>query len=240
MEKEFEASRQRIRKYSKNASLARAAGQFMKESMRAKYSYNFSWMGRMLIQYPEDVLVMQEIIWEIKPDLIIETGTAHGGSTVFYASMLKLLGRGHVISIDINVYPENKKDLARHPLARSITLIEGSSTDPKTIASVKRLAQGKKKILVVLDSLHSHQHVLQELQLYSPLVTKGCYIVVFDTFIEDMPPHSYPNRPWDKGSNPKTAVWEFLKKNSRFAIDKNLQKKLFITGCPDGYLKRIK
>lgn len=240
MEKEFETSRQRIKDYPENASLTRAARQFMKESMKAKYSYNFSWMGRMLIQYPEDVLAMQEIIWKTKPDLIIETGTAHGGSAVFYASMLKLLGRGNVISIDINVYPENKEDLANHPLSRLITLIEGSSINPQTIAKVKRLARRKKKVLVALDSLHSHQHVLRELELYSPLVTKGSYLVVFDTFVEDMPRHSYPDRPWDKGGNPKTAVWEFLKKNGAFRIDENLQKKLLITGCPDGYLKRIK
>jgi len=240
MKKELEASRQRRQSYSKNALLTRAAAKFMEESMHAKYSYNFSWMGRMLIQYPEDILVMQEIIWETKPDLIIETGTAHGGSAVFYASMLKLLGRGHVVSIDVNVYPENRKDLASHPLSRFITLIEGSSVDPKTIAVVKHLAQSKKKILVALDSMHSHKHVLRELELYSPLVTKGSYIVVFDTFVEDMPLHSYPDRPWDKGSNPKTAVWEFLKKNKTFTIDEDLQKKLLITGCPDGYLKRIK
>lgn len=240
MQAEFKKSAKRAARYRDNLRLIRAQKQFMKESMRAKYSYNFSWMGRMLIQYPEDIVVMQEIIWSTEPDLIIETGTAHGGSAIFFASLLKLLGHGKVVSIDINVYPENKMALREHPLSQLITLIDGSSTDPRVVARIKKIAQGKKKIMVVLDSLHSHEHVLKELEVYSPFVNKGGYMIVCDTFVEDMPPHSYPDRPWDKGSNPKTAAREFLKKNRNFIIDHTLQNKLLITGSPDGYLKRIK
>lgn len=206
-----------------------------------KYSYNFTWLGLPIIQFPQDILAMQEIIWKTKPDIIIETGIARGGSLIFYASMLKLLGKnGFVIGVDIDIRIHNKKALKQHSLYSKIKLIEGSSIDTKTIEKLKKLIKNNKKILVILDSNHSHEHVLQELYLYSPLVKKDNYLVVFDSIIEDLPSSLVKNRPWGKGDNPKTAIWEFLKNNKRFKIDKDIENKLLITVAPDGYLKCTK
>lgn len=206
-----------------------------------RYSYNFTWLGRPIIQFPQDILAMQEIIWRVKPDLIIETGIAHGGSLVFYASMLELLGGdGRVIGIDIEVRSHNRAAIESHPMFKRITMIEGSSTDEAVVEQVRELARGKQSVLVCLDSNHTHAHVLRELQLYAPLVTKGSYLVVFDTIIEDMPAGYFSGRPWDKGNNPKTAVWEFLKTTDRFEIDRDIPNKLLITVAPDGYLKCVK
>lgn len=206
-----------------------------------KYSYNFSWLGRPIIQFPQDIIAMQEIIWQIKPQLIIETGIAHGGSLIFYASMLKLLENdGLVLGIDIDIRQHNKVEVENHPMSKYIYMLEGSSTDKDIVAQVFKLARKKKPILVILDSLHTHDHVLAELNAYSPLVTKDSYLVVFDTVVEDMPENFFQDRPWGKGNNPKTAVWEFLKRNDRFEIDKDIESKLLITVAPDGYLKCIK
>jgi cephalosporin hydroxylase len=206
-----------------------------------KYSYNFSWMGRPIIQFPQDMVAMQEIIWQVKPRLIIETGIAHGGSLIFYASMLELLGNdGFVLGIDIDIRQHNRIEIEKHPMYKRIKMIEGSSTDQDVIAKVYEIAEGKAPILVALDSMHTHDHVVSELQAYSPLVTKDSYLVVFDTVIEDMPVDFFQDRPWGKGNNPKTAVWEFVKGNDRFEIDKDIQSKLLITVAPDGYLKCIK
>jgi len=211
------------------------------ESCKHKYSYNFTWLGRPIIQFPQDVIAMQEIIWSVKPDLIIETGIAHGGSLIFYASMLELTGgNGQVLGIDIDIRQHNRVEIERHPMFKRITMIEGSSIDEGIAKQVCAFAKDKKRILIALDSNHTHNHVLKELLLYSPLVTKGSYLVVFDTAIEDMPEGSFPDRPWDKRDNPKTAVWEFLKINDRFEIDKKIENKLLITVAPDGYLKCIK
>jgi cephalosporin hydroxylase len=206
-----------------------------------KYSYNFSWMGRPIIQFPQDIVSMQEIIWQVKPQLIIETGIAHGGSLIFYASMLELLGNdGFVLGIDIDIRQHNKLEIEKHPMYKRIKMIEGSSTDQDVIAKVYEIAEGKAPILIALDSMHTHDHVLRELQAYSPLVTKDSYLVVFDTVIENMPKDFFEDRPWGRGNNPKTAVWEFLKGNDRFVIDKDRDAKLLITVAPDGYLKCIK
>jgi cephalosporin hydroxylase len=206
-----------------------------------KYSYNFSWLGRPIIQFPQDIIAMQEIVWNVKPDLIVETGIAHGGSLIFYASMLELLGNdGQVLGIDIDIREHNRVEIEKHPMFKRITMIEGSSTDNKTVQQVYDFAKDKKHIIVALDSKHTYDHVLKELQLYSLLVTKDSYLVVFDTIIEDMPEDFFPDRPWGKGNNPKTAVWEFLKKTDRFEIDKEIENKLLITVAPNGYLKCIK
>lgn len=206
-----------------------------------KYTYNFSWLGRPIIQFPQDIIAMQELIWQIKPDLIIETGIAHGGSLIFYSSMMELLGEnGQVLGIDIDIREHNRVEIKKHPMFKRITMLEGSSIDPEIAKKVHAVARDKKKILVVLDSLHTHDHVTKELELYSPLVSNGSYLVVFDTIVEDMPGDFFPDRPWGKGNNPKTAVWEFLKKNDRFVIDKEIENKLLITVAPDGYLKCIK
>lgn len=230
----------RINEYPKNEDLQEAAASFMNNTINAKYSYNFSWMGRPIIQYPQDILAMQEIIWNIKPDIIIETGIAHGGSLIFYASMLELLGEnGLVIGIDIDIRRHNRAEIEKHPMFKRIKMIEGSSIDEAIVEKLLKIAEGK-KVLVCLDSNHTHEHVLRELELYAPLVSVGSYCVVFDTIVEDMPAGSYPDRPWDKGNNPKTAVYEFLKKNDHFEIDKNIENKLLITVAPDGYLRRVK
>jgi cephalosporin hydroxylase len=210
-------------------------------STKYEYSYHFSWLGRPIIQYPQDILALQELIWQVKPDLIIETGIAHGGSLIFSSSILELIGgSGQVLGIDIDIRSHNREEIEKHPMFKRITMFEGSSIDPEIIKKVYSFAKNKKKILVVLDSFHTHDHVVKELEVYSPLISKGSYLVVFDTIIEDMPNDSFPDRPWGKGNNPKTAVWEFLKKNNRFIIDKEIENKLLITVAPDGYLKCVK
>jgi len=184
---------------------------------------------------------MQEIIWRVKPRLIIETGIAHGGSLIFYASMLELIGEdGQVLGIDCEIRPHNRAAILAHPLARRIMMIEGSSTDEQVVRQVYELTRGRRPVLVALDSNHTHTHVLRELELYSPLVTKGSYLVVFDTIIEDLPEGLWPNRPWGRGNNPKTAVREFLRYNDRFVPDDEIEKKLLITAAPGGYLRCIR
>lgn len=239
---EFKAEcEQRIKSYSRNEPLLDATKKFMTESTPAKYSYNFSWMGRPIIQYPQDIIAMQEIIWRVNPDLIIETGIAHGGSLIFYASMLELIGgEGQVLGIDIDIREHNKLEIEKHSMFKRIKMIQGSSVDKDIVKKASDFAKEKKRVLVVLDSNHTHNHVLKELENYSPLVTKGSYLVVFDTIVEDLPSKFYPDRPWDKGNNPKTAVFEFLKRNDRFVIDKDVEQKLLITVAPSGYLKCVK
>lgn len=209
-------------------------------SCRHTYSYNFTWLGQPIIQYPQDIVAMQEIIWRVRPDLIIETGVAHGGGCLLYASMLDLLGgAGRVIGIDIEIRPHNRRALENHSLFRRITLVETSSTDPATVAEMRNIARGK-RVLVTLDSNHTHEHVLEELRLYGPLVTKGSYLVVFDTVVEDMPAELLGTRPWRPGNSPKTAVRAYLAETDRFVIDRELQNRLLITVAPDGYLKCVK
>ena len=232
---------QRIKHIPENALLQKTGGAFMLESLKANYSYNFSWMGRPVIQYPQDIVAMQEIIWNVKPDLIIETGIAHGGSLIFYASMLELLGgSGIVLGIDIDIREHNRIEIEKHSMFKRIKMLQGSSIDVNLVKQVEEIANTRKNIMVVLDSNHTHQHVLSELNLYSKFVSKESYLVVFDTIVEDMPEDSFPERPWGKGNNPKTAVHEFLKTHDSFVIDKSIQDKLLITVAPDGYLKRVK
>lgn len=215
--------------------------QWLVRSAKHKYSYQFRWMGRPIIQLPQDIVALQEIIWETKPDLIIEAGIAHGGSLIFYASMLELLGGNRsVIGVDVEIRPHNRVEIEKHPMSKRITMIEGSSVDSKIVDQVRNLARGKKSIMVALDSNHTHDHVLEELRLYSPLVTKGNYLVVLDTLVEDLPDDAFPNRPWGKGNNPKTAVREFLKTTDRFVMDHTIEKKLLLTVAPDGYLKCVR
>ena len=202
------------------------------------------------------MLGMQELIWQIKPDLIIETGIAHGGSLIFSASMLALLdmcdaiaagkpmdpkvSQRKVLGIDIDIRPHNREAIEAHPMASRIQMIQGSSIAPEIIAQVKQVSQGYSRTLVCLDSNHTHDHVLAELHAYAPLTSVGSYCVVFDTFVEDMPKEMFPERNWGPGNNPKTAVWEFLKGHSEFEIDKNIHNKLLITVAPDGWLRRVR
>ncbi len=232
---------QRIRRQGDNKNLRRSGQEFLVETIKADYSYNFSWMGRPIIQYPQDMVAMQEIIWQVRPDLIVETGIAHGGSIIFYASMLALLGGdGQVIGIDVDIRAHNRLEIEKHPMFERITMIEGSSIDAHVVGTVYAHAKGKKRILVCLDALHTHDHVLAELKQYAPLVTKGSYLIVFDTIVEDLPADCIHNRPWSRQDNPKTAVRQFLDGNDRFAIDSDITDKLIISVAPNGYLKCLK
>jgi cephalosporin hydroxylase len=214
---------------------------FFLKSCEYRYSYNFTWLGRPIIQYPQDIVAIQEILWQVQPDLVVETGIAHGGSLVLSASLLELIGGvGHVVGIDVEIRHHNRVAIAAHPLAKRITMIEGSSVDPGVVDKVLRLAAGRRRVVVILDSNHTHEHVTKELELYSPLVRAGSYLIVLDTVIEDMPPGSFPQRPWGPGNNPKTAVHEFLAHTDRFEIDKEIENKLLLTVAPDGYLKCVK
>ena len=236
----FKECTERIFSYQENERLQEVAKTFMNVTVEAKYSYNFTWLGRPIIQYPQDIIAMQEIIWRVKPDLIIETGIAHGGSLIFSASMLELLGgTGRVLGIDVDIRPHNYEAIITHAMYNRIILLEGDSTSEKIFEKVCDIAKQYKTILAFLDSNHTHQHVLKELELYASLVSVGSYCVVFDTVIEEMPRGSFPDRPWEKGNNPKTAVWEFLKSHEEFEIDHEIEGKLVVTGAPDGYLKRI-
>lgn len=202
------------------------------------YPYNFDWLGLPIIQFPQDIIAIQEIIWKTKPDVIIETGVARGGSVILSASILHLLnGNGRVIGIDIDIRTHNRKAIENHPLAFRIDLIQGSSIDQNIVNEVKNHLKQGDKVMIILDSNHTHDHVLKELELYSPLVTKGCYLIVMDTIVDDMPDDAFPDRPWGVGNNPKTAVHEFLQKSDRFEIDASIHNKLLITVAPDGYLK---
>lgn len=218
---------------------------FMQHSINEKYSYNFSWLGRPIIQYPQDIIALQEIIWKVKPELIIETGIAHGGSIVFSASMLELNSicggpkDARVLGVDIEIRPHNRKAIEEHPLFYRISMIEGDSTSKSVIDKIHKEAKNRNRVLVCLDSNHTHEHVLKELEAYAPLVSIGSYCIVFDTIIEDLPKGTFPDRPWDKGNNPKTAVWKFLENHPEFTIDKDIEHKLLLTVAPDGYLKRI-
>jgi cephalosporin hydroxylase len=225
-----------------NEKLQKAKEDFNIESNKAKYSYNFSWMGRPIIAYPQDMLAMQEIIWEIKPDLIIEAGIAHGGSLVYYSSLLELIGgEGLVLGLDIDIRKHNRDLIETHPMMKRIQMIEGDSTSLEIANQVYEIAKDKKRILVCLDSNHTHDHVLNELKLYAHLTSVGSYCVVFDTIVEDLPSNYMPGgRLWNPGNNPKTAVFDFLKSNDDFEIDKSIDNKILISVAPDGYLKRVK
>jgi cephalosporin hydroxylase len=239
-ETRFAQERQReARVMREDRELDRLSRAWFDRSTKHHYSYNFTWLGRPIIQYPEDIVAVQEVIWRAQPDLIVETGVAHGGSLILSASMLEILGRGSVIGVDIEIRPHNRRAIEAHPLARRIQLIEGSSVDTAVAAEVFARARDAKRVVVFLDSNHTHEHVIRELELYSPLVKKDSYLVVFDTVIEDMPPDSFPNRPWDIGNNPKTAVAEFLGKNRRFVVDEDFERRLLVTVAPRGYLRCV-
>jgi cephalosporin hydroxylase len=239
---------------------------WLRETLKHKYSYNFTSLGRPIIQYPQDMVAIQELIWQIKPDLVIETGIAHGGSLILSASMLAMLDycdalesnsafdprntKRRVLGIDIDIREHNRAAIENHPMSHLIDMIQGSSIEPDIIQQVSDKASKYQKVLVILDSNHTHDHVLAELEAYAPLVSKDSYCVVFDSVIEDLPDSAYPDRPWGKGNNPKTAVLAYLqtleneqhhaadKERLMFHIDSDIQNKLLITVAPEGYLKR--
>lgn len=243
-DKEFEVkNRKNIKRMIKDSRLKALTNSWFLRSLKHEYAYHFTWLGMPIIQFPTDIIAIQEIIWKVKPDLIIETGIARGGSLILSASILELIGNGNVLGIDVNIRKRNKREIERHYLSKRITMIEGSSIDDAVVKQVYKFSKNKRKIILFLDSNHTHDHVFKELELYSSLVTKGSYMVVFDTVIEDMP-HTFftgiNKRQWRKGNNPKTAVHEFLKTNHRFKIDKEIENKILITVAPDGFLKCIK
>ena len=214
------------------------ADEVLKAIIRLRYSYNFSWLGRPIIQLPQDIVAMQEIIWKYRPDAIVETGIAHGGSLIFSASMLQLLGGdGIVIGVDIDIREHNRREIENHPLAHRIKMIEGSSIDPATMQSVTAALGGRQRVIVVLDSNHTDEHVAHELLAYAPLVRKDSYLVVLDTVIEHLPEDMYPDRPWGVGNNPMTALDRFLRANERFEIDSEYDRKLVFSVAPRGYLR---
>ena len=253
---DFEQERRnRIVAIPENDRLRDSANEFMRHSLLSQYSYNFAWMSRPVIQYPQDIVIMQELIWEVRPDLIIETGIAHGGSLILSASMLALLDMAdaimsgatlepaksnrRVLGIDIDIRERNRAAIESHPMASRIQMIQGSSIANDVVAQVRNVAAGFEKVMVCLDSNHTHSHVLAELEAYAPLTSKGSYCVVFDTVVEDMPGDMFHDRPWGPGDNPKTAVWKYLRSHKEFEIDRDIQHKLLVTVAPDGFLKRL-
>lgn len=242
LDKFYKDREENIEALSKNQHLKELGKKFVVDTAPAKYSYNFSWMGRPIIAFPQDMIAMQEIIWEVKPDLIIETGIAHGGSIVYYASILELIGEeGLVLGIDIDIREHNRKLIEEHKMSKRIKMIEGSSTSREVFNQVADIAKTKKKVMICLDSNHTHEHVLKELELYAPLTSINSYCVVFDSVVEDFPEdYNWGDRGWGKGNNPKTAIKEFLSKNDNFVSDTKIDSKLVISVAYDGYLKRIR
>lgn len=245
-----------IESSARDGDLLDLSNRWIQKIIPYNYAHNFSWLGRPILQIPQDIYAVQELIWNLKPDLVIETGIAHGGSLILSASMLALLDycdaveRGEilnplkskrcVVGIDIEIRSHNRKAIEMHPMEHLIQMIEGSSVAPDVVEQVQAIAKDFKKILVFLDSNHTHEHVLAELKAYAPLTSVGSYCVVWDTGIEDLPENFVTNRPWGKGNNPKTAVHEYLNSTDCFEIDNLMVHKLILTASPDGFLRRIK
>ena len=238
-------SQAEIRKQSKDIKFYNTTKKWLVESHRLKYTYHFNWFGIPIIQYPSDIVGMQEIIYKTKPDLIIETGIAHGGSIIFHATILEMLSqidkkKRKVVGVDIDIRKHNLKRIKNHYFNKNLVLIEGSSLDEDVKKKIHKLTKNKKKIMVILDSNHSFKHVYEELSFYSQFVTKNSYCVVFDTIIENLPNKLVKNRPWSKGNNPLTAVKLFLEKNKNFKTDEKIDHKLMVSSAQNGFLKRIK
>lgn len=256
-----------INALSKDIVLAQQTKTWFEQSLVNKYSYNFSSFSVPIIQYPQDMIALQELIWRVKPDLIIEAGIAHGGSIIQSASIQAMMDYQEavlsnsvidplkptrkVLGLDIDIRQHNKEVIENHFLAARIDMIEGSSISEEVIKAVHEYTEPFSNILVILDSNHTHDHVLAELKAYAPLVSKGSYCVVYDTVIEDLPASQFPDRPWGPGDNPKTALHEYLRllqdneikgidgSSLRFEINKQIEAKIQITVGPDGYLKRV-
>lgn len=253
---DFEAERKsRLQHFARDVQFREQSQDWLERSMRGKYTYNFDWLGRPIIQYPQDVFAIQELIWRVRPDLLIETGIAHGGSLVLSASMLALLdmcdaievggafdprrSRRKVVGVDIDIRSHNREAIEAHPMASRIRMIEGLSIARDVVEKVCEEATGCRRVMVCLDSLHTHDHVLAELEAYAPLVSVGSYCVVFDTFVDDVPADVFTDRPWGPGNNPRTAVRQYLSSHHEFEVDESIEIKLQITGSPGGYLKRV-
>jgi cephalosporin hydroxylase len=240
---------------------------WVREAIRLSYGYNFTWLGRPIIQFPQDIYVLQELIWTVRPDIIIETGIAHGGSLILSASMLAMLdycdavssgkdicptdSSRKVVGIDIDIRAHNRTAIEDHPMSHLINLIEGSSIDTLIVETVKQMIPTNSRVLVMLDSNHTHDHVFEELKAYAPLVTRGSYCIVMDSSIEVLPVDFETNRPWCRGNSPASALHQYLRNlqdnetfgvdgsNLAFEIDKLIESKITITGAIDGFLKRL-
>ena len=239
---EFELRKQEsIAAQGADQALRASTRDWFDRSCAHRYSYNFSWLGIPIIQYPQDIVALQEVIWSTRPDVIIETGIAHGGSLILSASLLEMIGgKGRVMGIDVDIREHNRRAIEAHPMAKRITMVQGSSTAPETVEQARKFAAGSGSVIVILDSNHTHEHVLEELRLYAPLVTAGSYLVVFDTVIENMPPSAFPDRPWGKGNNPMSAVAAFLGETDRFVVDDGIDAKTLISVAPGGYLRCVR
>jgi cephalosporin hydroxylase len=248
-EEEFGSDKvNRINAYHNDVEFKKASADWIQLCFDRKYVYNFTWWGRPIIQHPVDMIAMQEVIFDVKPDLIIETGIAHGGSLIYWASLLELLGEGRVVGVDVDIRIHNRRAIEAHPMFKRITLIEGSSVDPTVVSSIAEIAAQSRRVLVCLDSNHTRGHVLQELHAYAPLVTRGSYCVVFDTIVEFLPDTLMTNRPWKQGDNPHTAITDFLAEQPvsdargqevKFEIDRHYKNKLMLSFAPDGFLHRL-
>lgn len=253
--------------YKHDAPWKQTSRQWLEHAFRQKYMYNFAWLGRPIIQLPADIVAFQEIVWSVRPDLIIETGIAHGGSLMLSASMLALVDyceaaeRGEmldpkrpkrrVLGVDIDIRAHNRQALEAHPLIGRVDMIEGSSIAAETVEKVRRATKGFSNILVCLDSNHTHEHVLAELTAYAPMVSQGSYCIVFDTLVEDLPTDTFPDRPWAPGNNPKTALHAYRAhlakspgtgldgKPLHFEVDTAIEDKLLLSVAPGGFLKRL-
>ena len=235
-----------IRAMTQDPETKRVAKQFQDQVSNYKYGYYFTWMGRPIIQLPQDMVTLQEAIMTVQPDLIVETGIAHGGSIIFTASMMELLEaycpenpiRREVVGIDIEIRPHNRTAIEAHPMYKRITMLEGSSIDPSIVEQVRRIAAGHQTVMVLLDSCHTHAHVLEELRCYAPLVSKGSYIVAYDTAVEFVD-RSYSDRPWGKGNNPYTAVQAFVAECDAFAVDPRFEEKSVVSSRAAGWVTGV-
>jgi len=242
VKKFFGEVKRNARKQAGNRKFASLSKAWMRECTKLKYAYNFTWLGRPIIQIPQDIVAVQEVIWRTKPDLIVETGIAHGGSLILSASMLELIGgKGRVVGVDIDIRKHNRVEIEKHPMNKRILMIEGSSVDDAVFKKVRSVAAKRKRVMVMLDSYHSCAHVLRELALYSTLVTRGCYLIVFDTVVNQMT-DLFPGKEWgeSKDNNPMTAVRTFLKQSTRFVVDRDIQDRLTLSVAPEGYLRCVK
>lgn len=239
--KKFDQEKERyIKKLSSSKEVNACALKFIEEADKHNYAYNWTWMGLPIIQMPEDIILIQEIIWDVKPDVIVETGIAWGGSVVLYASILELIGRGKVIAVDKVLPPHNAKAIKNCNFSNRLDLIEGSSTDTAISEKVKGKIKPTDKVMVILDSNHTDQHVYNELEIYAPLVSEGSYLVVSDTIVEEIPEQTHRPRPWGHGNNPRTAIDRFLKNNDQFTRDNTYNYKAINSFTRNGYMKCVK
>lgn len=245
----FELEKKKIiKKNSSSKSFLKITKKFNVEASLNKYTYTFNWLGVPIIQYPQDIIIMQELVNDIKPDLIIETGIARAGSLIFYSSILSLIHKKYkVVGVDIDIRKHAKNVLKKHKFSKNIITFQGSSNDEKILKKIKKISKNFKKVLVCLDSDHTHEHVLSELNNYSKFVSKNSYLVVFDTTqgtfnnnIINKISKIYKYKPWGKKSNPLTAVKQFLKNNQNFKVDTNFFNKSLVSNCYSGFLKKIK